>query len=66
MPRNEIGIVETFVDSDWAGCRVSRKSTSGGIMAIAGAAIRSWSKAQPTIALSSGEAEYHYLVKGAV
>ncbi len=35
-------------------------------MAIGGSSLRSWSKTQPVIALSSGEADYHALVKGAV
>ena len=27
-------VVDVFADSDWAGCAVSRKSTSGGVVAI--------------------------------
>ena len=30
--------VEAFVDSDWAGCLNSRKSTSGGMLSVAGTA----------------------------
>ena len=51
--------VEVYVDSDWAGCRRSRKSTSGGVLLFGGAAVRGWSSNQSVIALSSGEAEYY-------
>ena len=36
-------VVEAFVDSDWAGCRKSRKSTSGGILYLVGVLVRAWS-----------------------
>ena len=58
-------VVEAFVDSDWAGCRKSRKSTSGGILYLGGVAVRAWSSNQNVIALSSGEAEYYAALKGA-
>jgi hypothetical protein len=32
-----------WTDSDWAGCRVSRRSTSGGLLSVAGGVIKSWS-----------------------
>ena len=50
-------------DSDWAGCTTTRKSTSGGILAIGTHVIKTWSSTQDAIALSSGEAEYYALVK---
>ena len=58
-------VVEAYVDSDWAGCRRSRKSTSGGILYLGGVAVRAWSTNQNVIALSSGEAEYYAALKGA-
>ena len=58
-------VIEAFVDSDWAGCRKSRKSTSGGILYLGGVAVRAWSSTQNVIALSSGEAEYYAALKGA-
>ena len=58
-------IIEVYVDSDWAGCRRSRKSTSGGVILFGGAAVRGWSSNQSVIALSSGEAEYYAALKGA-
>jgi hypothetical protein len=50
--------VEGYCDSDWAGDKLTPKSTSGYIFCLAGAAI-SWSlKRQSIIALSSTESEY--------
>ena len=45
-------------DSDWAGCPISCKSTSGYIFMMSGGAICWESKKQGCIALSSSEAEY--------
>ena len=55
--------LEVYVDSDWAGS-TDRKSTSGGIICIGGAAIKHWSRTQKARALSSGEAEYYAVVTG--
>ena len=46
-----------FTDSDWAGCRRSRKSTSGGMIFHGTHLVHQWSRTQSCIALSSGEAE---------
>ena len=58
--------MNVYTDSDWAGCRATRKSTSGGVVMIGGGIIKSWSKTQGPVALSSGEAEYYSMVKGTV
>ena len=58
-------VVHTYVDSDWAGCRRTRKSTSGGVIYFGGSMVRGWSTTQAVIALSSGEAEYYAALKGA-
>ena len=50
-------------DSDHAGCARTRKSTSGGVIRWGSHTLKWWSKAQPTIALSSGEAELAAIVK---
>ncbi len=47
-----------YSDSDWAGCRKSRKSTSGYVFTLVGGAISWRSKRQTCVALSSCEAEY--------
>ena len=52
------------VDTDYAGCKKTRKSTSGGVAMIGGHMIKSWSTTQAVIALSSGEAEFYGIVKG--
>ena len=53
------------VDTDFAGCPTTRKSTSGGIVNIGEHCIKMWSSNQSVIALSSGEAEFYGIVKGA-
>ena len=50
-------------DSDWAGDKIKRKSTSGGIIRIGNHFIKSWSKNQSVIALSSAEAELYAIIK---
>ncbi len=47
-----------FTDSDWAGDANSRRSVSGYAFIFCGAAVAWSAKKQPTIALSSTEAEY--------
>ncbi|KAK2967493.1 hypothetical protein RJ640_010134 [Escallonia rubra] len=46
-----------FSDSDWAGCLDDRRSTSGSIFNLGSGAITWTSKRQPTVALSSSEAD---------
>ena len=58
-------VIDVFSDSDWAACRRSRRSTSGGVVVIDGGTVKHWSRTQATIALSVGEAEYYALVKAA-
>ena len=57
--------LSTYTDSDWAGDKISRKSTSGGIAFRGTHCIKSWSSNQTIIALSSAEAELYALLKGA-
>ena len=58
-------VIKAYVDSDWAGCRKTHKSTSGGVLMLGATAVRGWSTNQAVIALSSGEAEYYVAFKGA-
>ena len=52
------------VDTDFAGCKESRRSTSGGVCLLGKSNVKHWSKTQSTIALSSGEAELHGIAAG--
>ena len=61
--QEEVSELTSFSDSDFAGCRETAKSTSGGVIMRGGHYIKSWSATQKTIALSSGEAELTALVK---
>ena len=64
MPwRGDAGI-EAFVDSDFAGCPETRKSTSGGCLVIGGHLIKHWASTQKTLSLSSGESELSGILKG--
>ncbi len=57
------GNIEGYSDSNWAGCRKTAKSTSGGIMMIGNHVIKTWSSTQKSITLSSAEAELVAAVK---
>ena len=54
-----------YSDSDWAGCKDSRKSTSGFVFRVGNCTVSWSSKKQPVIALSSTEAEYIALCSAA-
>ena len=56
--------LNVYVDTDFAGCRESRRSTSGGVALLGSHTIKHWSKTQTTLALSSGEAELHGIAAG--
>jgi hypothetical protein len=60
----EVGI-QAHVDTDFAGCLATRKSTSGGCAMRGTHLIKHWSSTQKTVTLSSGEAELNGIVKGA-
>ena len=52
-----------YSDSDWAGCRESRKSTSGSCFFHGEHLIKAYSKRQANIALASTEPEYYSMAK---
>ena len=56
--------IEMFVDSDFAGCPRTRKSTAGGCALYGSHCIKSFAKTLPILALSTGEAELMAVVKG--
>ena len=55
-------LATSYTDSDWAGCRKTAKSTSGGIVMLGSHVIKSYSRQQKVIALSSAEAELYAMV----
>ena len=54
--------IKATVDSDWAGCKRTRRSTSGGVLYVGPHVVKA---TQTVIALSSAEAEYYAAVRGA-
>ena len=61
--QGKVGELQGYSDSDWAGCRRTAKSTSGGAIMKGGHYIKSWSSTQKNVTLSSGEAELVAAVK---
>lgn len=57
--------IQAYSDADWAGCKATRRSTSGGIIRFNGDIISWISKRQKTVALSTAEAEYIALTETA-
>jgi hypothetical protein len=57
--------IVVYVDSDWAGCKTTRRSTSGGVLKVGKHILRTWSSTQATVATSSGEAELIAMFDGA-
>ncbi|CAK0831695.1 unnamed protein product [Prorocentrum cordatum] len=57
--------LDCYTDSDWGGAKVTRKSTSAGVIVAGSHWLEAWSATQQTRALSSGEAELYAIVSGA-
>ena len=57
-------VLRLQTDSDWATDSRTRKSHSGGVIMCGGHLLQHWSRIQPVIALSSGEAELYSSVCG--
>ena len=56
--------IDAWVDTDYAGCKRTRKSTSCGVIMLGEHVIKSWSATQHVITLSSGEAGFYGIVRG--
>ncbi len=63
--QQEVELVDIYTDIDWAGRPKTRKSTSGGCLMLGRHTLKHWSSTQVGVSLSSGEAEFHGVVKGA-
>ena len=61
--QGEEEMVDGFTGSDWAGCKGTAKSTSGGAIMIGSRFLKGWSGTQQSITLSSAEAELTAMVK---
>ena len=56
--------VDVYGDSDWAGDPITRKSTSGVVIYYSDNSVKTYSRNQKTLAMSSGEAELYAIVSG--
>ena len=56
--------VTTFTDSDWAGWKETRKSSSAGVIMLGGHALEAYTRKQKMIARSSAEAELYAAALG--
>ena len=64
-PQQTVDDVDVYTDTDWARCVETRKSTSGGCLMLGSHAIKHWSSTQSSVALSSGEAGFAGVIRGA-
>ena len=55
--------LETYSDVDWAGCKSTRKPTTGGCVTLGRHSIKGWSNTQFLVAFSSGESELYATLK---
>ena len=62
--QDEVETVSVKTDSDWAGCKLTRKSTSGVVIELGTHLLTFSSRTQTGLALSSGEAELNAQVSG--
>ncbi len=53
-------------DMDFAGCKRTRRPTSGGVVMFGNPCVKTYSHMQETIALSPGESEFYGIVKAAM
>lgn len=63
--QQSVEALDVYTDTDWAGCPRTRKSTSGGTVMLGKHATKHWSSTQTSTALSSGEAEFAGVIRGA-
>ena len=61
----QVSFIDTYVDSDYAGCIRTRRSTTGMAMMLGENQLRSMCRGQGLPSLAVGESEYYGLVSGA-
>ena len=64
--QDPVGELDVYSDANWAGCRSTRKSTSGGVVRRGQHLIKAWSRNQNIIALNSAESEFLATVKASM
>ncbi len=57
--------VVVWADMDCAGCKRTRRLTSGGVVMFGKHCVKTYIQRQDTIALSTGESEFYGIVKAA-
>ena len=62
--QEETNQIVLTTDAEWATCKESRRSNSGCTLQLGDHLIAAWSRVQPRIALSSGEAELYAGMRG--
>ena len=60
-----LSVLRTYSDADWAGCKDTRKSTTGGCITNGGHTLKGWSKTQSVVAASSGGGELYATLRAA-
>ena len=63
--QQSVSSTDVYVDADWTGCPKTQKSTSGGCVMLGSHCVKHWPPTQTSIALSSGEAEFAGVLRGA-
>lgn len=61
----EHDVATVHTDSDCAGCRSTRRSSSRGVLMVGDQLVKTWSRTQAALALSSAEAELAAAATGA-
>ena len=56
--------IRAYTDSDWGADRRSRRSVSACVMVLGRTVVRTWSRLQGSVSLSSAEAEYYAMIAG--
>ena len=61
--QDPVGVLDVYGDANWAACRRTRKSTSGGCVLRGKHCFKTWANTQALVAKSSAESEFYALVR---